>query len=129
MKAKQDIRIFLKEQNLIQEKLTENPIVLSIVFIFKKPKHMRKAKVYPSQKDLTNCQKMLEDAFTGYIYKDDRQVVSIISSKLWGEEDGVFAEVFELDGDNQRIMDLTEIFGAIDKSLRSIKSSMNFTLS
>lgn len=77
-----------------QENLSKNPIFLDLEFLFKKPK--KPSRPYPSRSDLTNCQKLLEDSFTGFLYKDDSQVIGITSSKRWAEEEGINCTVYEI---------------------------------
>lgn len=66
------------------DKALTGPIKCSIVFQIKEPK--KPAKSYPSQKDLDNLIKAWLDGANGVIYKDDRQVVDLRATKVFGDD-------------------------------------------
>lgn len=81
-----------------RDNLSTKPLFLDFEFLFKKPK--KPTRKYPSRSDLTNCQKLLEDSFTGFLYKDDSQVIGINSSKRWAEEEGIICSIYEIEEDS-----------------------------
>lgn len=91
--------------------LTDGPIWISVTFMFSRPKkHFGEGKnaqklkssapLWPNNKscgDRTNLFKCLEDALTGIVWKDDSQVVSGPTERVYGDTDHVFIQIRELD--------------------------------
>lgn len=94
--VKEEMRAKLEGEG-IERLNSSKPIILSFCFVFKMPQRWKRAKCYPGKRDVTNCQKLFEDALKGYIYEDDRQVVAITDFKIWGEKEHIIIEAFEID--------------------------------
>lgn len=70
----------------INERGIEEPIHMSVVFYFKRPKRMKRGpSVYKATKpDIDNCLKTVMDGINrSGIWKDDNQVVSMSADKLY----------------------------------------------
>lgn len=121
--AKEDMRAKLLESG-IKQISTEEPVVLSFCFIFKMPRLWKRARRFPSKKDVTNCQKLFEDALSGYIYDDDRQVVAVTDFKIWGGEDEVIIEVHEIEDRSAYHIDSPTILEGMRLAISSLEKKV-----
>ena len=68
------------------------PISLILVFHIKKPKTVKR--LYPTVRpDLDNYEKSILDALNGVAYKDDAQVVTVLKSKQYTENEEPNVEI------------------------------------
>jgi len=89
------------------------PISLLLTFYFCRPKsHFKTRKGVRTLKesapafktgkpDCTKLARAVEDALTGIVWKDDSQIVGHHVYKTWGEQEGVFVHVMELEEQEQ----------------------------
>jgi Holliday junction resolvase RusA-like endonuclease len=92
--------LFLLQQYMKQNKLKvpdtppSCPLHLDVIFHIKSPQHAQAKKVtgaYVNKRgDLDNYIKFLLDAFNGYLYQDDSQIVYLEARKIYGEPRTVF---------------------------------------
>ena len=85
-------------------KPASGPVVVHWQFIRPFPKSASKAQlrqmrsglmVPVTRPDCSNYQKFFEDAFTGYLWHDDSQIVTYTGCKRYGEVEGVCIHVQE----------------------------------
>jgi Holliday junction resolvase RusA-like endonuclease len=57
-------------------------VKMSILFEFARPTGRHEE--YPTRSDLDNCAKLVMDALNGICYGDDRCIVELVCSKVWG---------------------------------------------
>lgn len=69
---------------------------MRVFFYFEEPKKKKECKWFVSRPDLTNLIKIIEDACNGIIYKDDSQIVRLISEKRYGSKNFTWVEAEEL---------------------------------
>ena len=83
---------FLAAEAMGDEEPLEGPIKLVVYICVEIPMSFSKTKraaaleglEYPTTKpDLDNCVKLLADAMNGVVYKDDKQIVTLVVSKLY----------------------------------------------
>lgn len=83
----------LQQQAGHLQKLIEGPIELFLLFTFDRPKahFTSKGALKPSapkwhikKPDIDNCEKFVCDCLNGSVWKDDSQVVRIVSEKRYG---------------------------------------------
>lgn len=74
---------------------TDTPIALRVIFGLPKPKSWtKKQPPYPYRRpDLDKMLRVIKDALTGVIYKDDSQVCSIVTEKVFSSSPGVDVQV------------------------------------
>lgn len=58
---------------------------------------MLSGKIRPTHLDATNCQKFYEDCIKNILITDDRNVVKIMSEKLYGVKESILIQVWSLD--------------------------------
>jgi len=82
----------------------ECPVVVDLAFVFapnvsdtKKVKHDKSQNIIPHIKkpDIDNINKMVLDAMTGVVFKDDTQVISQTMFKVFGPQSGVRIRIYE----------------------------------
>lgn len=75
---------------------TDQPVRVELTFIFERPKTVKRE--YPSVKpDIDKLCRSVLDAATGYLFKDDSQVVVLNARKDYGDKAGVLVRCFEID--------------------------------
>jgi Holliday junction resolvase RusA-like endonuclease len=72
---------------------SEKPLALTVTFKFK---HSKKRGYRAAGADLDNLLKPLKDSMNKIIYKDDKQIVSVMASKFYSEEDSIEVLIHEL---------------------------------
>jgi Holliday junction resolvase RusA-like endonuclease len=89
---------------------TQKPVSLTICAILpvaqskakKKRKEMLEGKILPSKKpDIDNVVKAVLDGLNGVAWKDDKQVTSLMASKVYGENPQVVVHVAENDQEGE----------------------------
>lgn len=98
MRYKENVRILIKRHRIAKY---EGLIALEIEFIFKMPKSWSKkkqAEVLDKQnvtnnKDVDNLAKGVMDAMNELLFGDDRQVVKLDTSKLYGIKDQINVKI------------------------------------
>lgn len=70
-------------------------------FWFKVPKYIEKknpllyhGEYYDNKPDLSNLIKLVEDAYNGMIWQDDKSIVSLEACKIYEEEEATFVTVY-----------------------------------
>jgi Holliday junction resolvase RusA-like endonuclease len=90
-------------------KNTSLPLSVEILSVLPIPKSFSKKKraeclccnILPTSKpDTDNIAKSVMDALNGFAYKDDRQVVSVLSIKVYGDNPGAYVVINEADTNN-----------------------------
>lgn len=77
--------------------LLEGPIEMRVWFYFEKPKSRKgNEKFVVTKPDSSNLIKNIEDACNGVVYKDDCQIVRIISEKCYGSKAFTWVEFEEI---------------------------------
>lgn len=80
----------------------EGPCSLTVIFYFQLPKSrpryqfeaMRRGELpCTNQVDLDNCLKAVQDGMNEIVFKDDRQIVSVVAHKRWADEPRVLVRV------------------------------------
>jgi Holliday junction resolvase RusA-like endonuclease len=87
-------------QNKWQGSPLEGPVRLWLVFIFPLPKsasHNHPPAWKDTKPDASKLLRLVEDALTGTVYKDDAQIVSLLVDKRYGDEAGVGIAVESLE--------------------------------
>jgi len=73
----------------------DGSIEIETVFYKKKPKsYPKRITKWTVSPDLDNMQKALWDAFNGIFWKDDAQVISSISSKMYSDNDRIEVKIY-----------------------------------
>lgn len=67
---------------------------VELLFIFNKPKTVKRNEPYV-RPDLDKLIRAVLDALTGVAYEDDQQVVRLVASKAYGENEGVHITISE----------------------------------
>jgi len=67
--------------------LFSGAVYMEIIFIFVRPKSAKKRLYHTVKPDIDNCLKLFMDASNGILFDDDKQVVKLISEKIYGEMD------------------------------------------
>lgn len=66
--------------------VTERPVTVMVVATFRTPK-ARAGETYKTSKpDVDNVAKLVLDALSGVVYRDDAVVAQLMVSKMWGDE-------------------------------------------
>jgi Holliday junction resolvase RusA-like endonuclease len=78
------------------------PIHVNLIFCFKTPKSWtKKMKANPDSrriaKDIDNLQGGVFDALNGVLWKDDKDIVSVMAVKKYGDEDSIEIEILRAD--------------------------------
>lgn len=74
---------------------TVNPVRVELVFYFVRPKTSKRE--HPSVKpDIDKLARTVLDAATGYLFKDDSQVIILNARKEYAAAAGVLVRVFEI---------------------------------
>ena len=93
------VRSYMKINGI---EMIEDPLIVHLNFYFKPPKSYTKKKLklieegklhYTKLGDVDNLAKGLLDGCNKLLFKDDAQIVSLISSKYYGKEDYVDVKV------------------------------------
>lgn len=72
----------------------EGPVDLYVHFKLPIPKSKKSQRQYPIvPPDLDKLVRAVGDALTGFAYVDDKQIVSLLAKKSYGERTGVFIRV------------------------------------
>ena len=81
-------RIRQEALNFIQPTLWEGPVELSLIFYLPAPAHLPKSKfrAHLTKPDFKNLLYIVEDALSGVLFKDDRQVGKGIIEKHYARE-------------------------------------------
>ena len=75
------------------EKL-QGAVSVALHFVFNKPKSVKRAE--PSiRPDLDKLIRAVLDGLTDVVYRDDEQVTHLVSSKSYGENQGVWISIFD----------------------------------
>jgi Holliday junction resolvase RusA-like endonuclease len=78
-------------------KKSSEPLMLVVTVQKIRPRSVPKKRIYPTQKpDVDNYAKLVMDACNGILWQDDSQVVTLLASKIYAEEEGVWIGVSEL---------------------------------
>lgn len=100
---------------LSNQELTTAPIVLDLVFSMQRPKShfgsgrnsetlKDNAPRFPAVKpDVLKLARAVEDALTGIVWRDDAQVVTLNTAKVYGRSPGVFVQIRPIDQEAQRL--------------------------
>lgn len=100
-KDKRAFRYVIKEQ--FKSDPLEGYITLFFSFVFPIPKSASKKKaalmlsgdIIPTRSDCTNCQKLYEDCLQGIVFKDDRKVELVVSTKSYGTKGKVLINIWQ----------------------------------
>lgn len=95
-KAENELKYFLTQQN---PPMFDCPICVCIEFVFVRPASV-KAKKRPHHSvkpDLSNVIKTVEDAANGILWRDDSQIVTLISRKSYGERASIKITIWKKD--------------------------------
>lgn len=97
-------------QWLIKSKYTEEPIqgyvVLEIEAVFPRTQEIKRlmkktnsdcSEIYPTKMDCTNVQKFVEDCCKNILFEDDRNVVKISCSKVYGDKGKIDIRVYPIE--------------------------------
>lgn len=104
VKSKTTGKIFMKSDNkeapfwqqtikiLVKNKMAgiiwDGPVSLILEYYFLKPKSVKRT--YPTVKpDIDKLERLVLDALTGVVYRDDAQVIKVHHKKLYGEREGI----------------------------------------
>lgn len=76
----------------------EGPISANIQIIFKKAKRSKhKYPAFQRTGDIDNHLKSIFDAISGYLFRDDSQIVECVASKKYGERDTIKIRLENID--------------------------------
>jgi len=90
-----EVRYWLKQ--LDAPHFGDDPLEVSLVFYFIKPKSAKK-RIYPTVKpDVDNVIKLILDSSNGILFNDDKQVVVCNARKVYGEPARVDITIRSLD--------------------------------
>jgi len=82
-------------------RLLEGPLRLVCTFVLRRPKSVPRRRTWCDKKpDASNLLKLLEDALTGTVWRDDAQVVDVLMTKFYapsGDRPCVMIHVRELE--------------------------------
>lgn len=84
-REKGSIRAQIVAQNLQPTEIIEGPVAFVVVVSELRPKSRKKDRYPRSRGDLDNYVKLVSDAFKGFIWKDDHQVVYLFAAKKFAE--------------------------------------------
>lgn len=103
--SKDKKEFLLLSKQYAPKKPTSRNIEMEIMFCYKRPRNHYTSKnkilklkpdapVYrASTPDLDNLEKFILDSYQGVFYKNDSQIVSMSSEKVYGEEDYVYIKM------------------------------------
>jgi len=64
----------------------EGPLSVNLVFVLPRPKSRRKDVHHTVKPDLDNLIKWILDVANGILWEDDKQITSVGSTKIYGEQ-------------------------------------------
>lgn len=77
--------------------ITKKPVTLDITFVYKNTNTKTESYPFRSKRpDLDNLIKLVADSCNGIVYEDDAQIVQLSARKVYGEEEGINLEVWEI---------------------------------
>lgn len=84
----------LRKKNLPRPMVdTHLPVEVVLEFMFRRPKSGQR-RVWPTVKpDIDKLERATLDALTGVLFADDAQVVSVVKTKVYGEQEHVYISV------------------------------------
>lgn len=97
-KAEDALRYFFSQNSPI---LFEGPICVAMDFILVRPASISKKKrPWPiTRPDLSNYLKTVEDAANGILWRDDAQIVTLITRKMYGDTASIKMTIWAKDRD------------------------------
>lgn len=78
------------------------PISLDVVFVFARPKTVKR-KCHTVAPDRDKLLRAVQDALEGVIYKNDSQVIAGDTSKIYGDNQGAFIKIREVEKANDQM--------------------------
>lgn len=88
--------IALQARLAIKDFKLEGPLEMRVYFYFETPKKAPKSVWFTGRPDLSNMIKNIEDALNDIVYKDDSQIVRLISEKQYGSKSFTWVEIEEI---------------------------------
>jgi Holliday junction resolvase RusA-like endonuclease len=75
----------------------EGPLAVSVLLTFARPKSKPNAAHYTVKPDLDNLVKWILDCGNNIIWKDDRQIIKIDASKIYGDNPSTHLTIYQID--------------------------------
>jgi len=102
--VKENIRQYVKKMFLPPDfKLIESLFIIHYIFQFEMPKSWSKKKkermygiAHRQRPDSSNLVKFYEDAFNGFIFKDDCEIWNFSVKKKWSDKNQTIIQIIEL---------------------------------
>lgn len=90
---KKQIQEIVKQE--YKEYPLEGPLMIEVTFKFKQAKS-NKDLFCVNKSDIDNLLKLLFDSLNKLLFKDDKQIVQVVASKVYDDREGIELNVFEL---------------------------------